>query len=410
MDLAPFIGAVICVTTLVLAFKGKKAIETAPEEYDLDNFEADCASEVTIQLDEVETDDGTEDMLTPQLTESYLTLENYVGQTRNVEYLLNHVRKSKATDKPLPHIVLWGSGGLGKSTLLKAAADHMGGRFFELVPANLKTSKELFGVFFRKECPACHHYNPYSTNRCLECRESISIYFTPRCSLKNKDIVFFEECHGLREDIEEAMYSLMQDGYMMVRYNGIDQKVTFPNITIAGATTQLGQLKKPFRDRFKLQLKLEHYTQDEMKQIIKMYAESRGLTIDESGLEILARISHGVPRVAKNRLGDAETLSNDITTDEIQTVMRLLRLDENGLDDTHHKGMRHILARMKVSKNGGAGSASIASSLGVPKIVWEELFEPALLYQDMIFMGSRGRRLTSKALEVYYATEKSEVK
>lgn len=350
------------------------------------------------------------DYMKPQLTESYLTLKNYVGQNRSIEYLRGHIRKAKENETPLPHIVLWGNGGLGKSTLIKATAHEMGGRFFELIPANLKSTKELFGILFKKECPSCDYPNPFSSNRCLRCKEAINIFFTPVCQLQEYDVIFLEECHGLKDDIEEAMYSLMQDGYIMVRYNGVDQKISLPNITIAGATTQLGDLKKPFRDRFRLNIKLEPYTNEQIKIITKMYVENQKLQITENGLDLIAKISHGTPRIAKKYVIDGATISSKITSDAIRKIMSLLGVDEYGLDYTHIAGMKHILERMKAMKNGGAGSAAIASSLGIPKAVWEALYEPALIYQDMIFMGSRGRRLTDKAIDTYFSTEKHEIR
>lgn len=349
-------------------------------------------------------------ILKPKLTESYLTLENYIGQTNSIEYLQLAIKSAKKKNKPLKHTLLWGGGGLGKSTLMKAIAHEMGGRFFELVPANLRSAKELFGILFDKICPSCQHNNPFSATKCLYCKTDIKIFFTPECKLEEFDILFIEECHGLKEEIEEALYSLMQDGYLMLRFNGVDQRVDFPQITIGGATTQLGHLNKPFRDRFKLKLELEPYTENEMKIIVKMYAEHTELQINEVALVLVANISHGTPRIAKNRVDDAATISSVITTSSIKRIMKLLNLDENGLDRNHHKGMRHIIERMKIAKNGGAGSASIASSVGIPRAVWEDMYEPGLLYQDLIFMGSRGRRLTSKALDMYFAAEKSEVK
>jgi len=368
------------------------------------------AKEAPAVISEVEVVNNEPDYMKPKLTETYLTLKNYIGQEKSVEYLKGHIKKSKENNVPLPHVVLWGNGGLGKSTLIKATAHEMGGRFFELIPANLKNTKDLFGVLFKKECPVCEYHNPFSSTKCLSCKEPISIFFEPICQLQDDDVVFLEECHGLKDEIEEAMYSLMQDSYIMVRYNGVDQKVDLPKVTIAGATTQLGDLRKPFRDRFRLNIKLEPYNNDQIKQIIKMYVANQKLSITENGLDLIAKISHGTPRIAKKYVIDGATINSEISKESIETIMKLLGVDEFGLDYTHIKGMKHILERMKAMKNGGAGSTTIASSLGIPKAVWETLYEPALLYQDMIFMGSRGRRLTDKAVDHYFATEKGNIR
>jgi Holliday junction DNA helicase RuvB len=342
------------------------------------------------------------DILTPKLTEDYLTFENYIGQQQAIEYLSGHIRLAQEKQEPLPHILLWGNGGLGKSTLVKAIAHHLGGRYLELVPANMRNSKELFGVFLKKACPRCGRENPFSCSKCLYCKEAINVYFTPVCTLQENDIVFLEECHGLKEEIEEALYSVMQDGYLVVRYNGVDQAVNFPKITIAGATTKLGDLNKPFRDRFKISIQLTPYTTVEIKQISKIYATKKNLTITEEALEILSKISYGIPRMAKKYVDDASTLSSMIEAKHLNKILSLLNVDYNGLDTVHKIGMKHILERMKTRKNGGAGTTSIATACGVPKAVWEEVYEPPLVYHEFIFMGSNGRRLTEKALKEYF--------
>lgn len=351
-----------------------------------------------------------EDILEAKLTEDYLGLDNYIGQKLGIQYLKGHINKSKRIGKPLPHIILWGTGGLGKSTLVKAVAQCMGGRFIELIPANLKNTKELFNRFFKKTCPHCSFNNPFSTNRCLACKKDVSIYFTPQMQLKKGDIIFLEECHSLKDDIEEAMYSLMQDSYMQLRFNGMDQRVDFPDITIAGATTRLGDLSKPFRDRFKINVKLEPYGTDDIKEIIRMYGEHKGLKFNPEALDVLSQISHGIPRTAKKYVDDVSTLSDDITKDNLKEIMGLLRIDNKGLDVDHHKIMDYILLRMKSVKNGGAGSAAISSAIAIPKAVYEEVYEPPLLYQGLIYQGSKGRRLTDKAIKLYYPTEKANIK
>jgi len=384
---------------ITIALKTGVTVENIFEDIQYDD---DLIEDTPVEYEE-------EDILEAKLTESYLTLDNYIGQENSIEYILGHLRVAKNNDRPLLHTVLWGSGGLGKSTLMKAVAQHMGGRFIELVPANLKTTKELFNRFFKKRCD-CGFSNPFSANKCLGCKQSIVEYFTPDIQLQDKDIIFLEECHGLKEDIEEAMYSLMQDGYMQLRFNGIDQRVNFPKITIAGATTRLGSLNKPFRDRFKLNIKLEPYKIDEIKKITEMYGNHNNLTFDDKALELIAHISHGVPRVAKKYVDDAATIGNHITEKELRQILHLLRVDDNGLDTDHHKVLNYILIRMKAVKNGGAGAAAIASAVAIPKAVYEEVYEPALLYQELIFQGSKGRQLTDKAINKYFPNDKKDIK
>ncbi len=348
--------------------------------------------------------------LKPKLTEPYLTLDNYIGQEKSIIYLKGHIKKAQELNEPLPHIALYGPGGLGKSTLIKAVAHYMGGNFYELVPANLRSIKDLHGSFLNKQC-SCGYLSPFSSKRCLRCKNDIFLYYTPIVMFKTGDFVFLEECHQLKEEIEEAIYSLMQDGYMVIRYNGVDQIVEFPPITIAGATTRFGDLKKPFRDRFKISIHMEYYTLEEMKKIIKKYAEHCNLEIaDDKTLEKISYISHGIPRIGKKYIKDLSTLSSVIDENSLGTICALLNIDDHGLSQWHRNALEYIFERMCSSKNGGAGAASIASSIGLKTEEYTDIYEPALIYKKLIFMASRGRRLTDKAINIYFPDRKEKIK
>lgn len=347
--------------------------------------------------------------LSPKLTESYLTLSNFVGQANKISYLKLHISQVLELEKPLPHLICWGPGGLGKSTLAKAVAAEMGTRFIETIPANLKSVKDLLDTFLMKTCPSCGYISPFSSNRCLNCREPINVYFTPYMSLHERDIIYFEECHRLRVEIEEAMYSLMQDGYMIIRFNGVDQRVEFPPLTVIGATTLLSNLNKPFRDRFKLSVEFEPYTKEEITQIVQRYLQSREAEADLETAALIASLSHGIPRIAKRYCDDSLTLGNTLTVANVKQVMRLLEIDRNGLGKTHKRIMDFIQMRMNSAKNGGAGAKAIATTVGLKEDDYLELFEPGLLYQGYIYQGARGRRLTEKAISTYYEKETQNV-
>lgn len=330
-----------------------------------------------------------------KLTESYLNLENYIGQRKNIDYLKGYINLAQEKNEPLQHIILWGPGGLGKSTLVKAVAQEMGGEFLEIVPANLRTVKDLYTALTYKQC-ICGYLNPYNTNKCLRCRRDIRLTFNPVAKLKAGTILFLEECHGLKDDIEEAMYSLMQDNYLIVNANGVDQRLDFPKITVAGATTQVGDLNKPFRDRFKLSIKLEPYSEDDLFRIVKMFCEHKGYEADEEALRQIAKLSYGIPRIAKKYVMDAVSRGLPITKRNVEEILDILDIDENGLDKHHRAILDYI------HKRGQAGQMAIASSSGLGKNVYIEVYEPALLYKDYIYQGARGRMITEKAKEQYF--------
>lgn len=334
--------------------------------------------------------------LTAKLTESYLTLDNYVGQRKVIDYLKGHIKRAKRTNAPLPHTVLWGSGGLGKSTLMKAAAHEMGGRFIEVVPANLRSINDLFGLFFAKKCGNCGNLSHFSSKKCLICKGELVVNYYPEILMDKFDVLFFEEVHGLKADIEEALYSLMQEGYIMLRYQGIDQPVEFPPITIGGATTLLGSLSKPFRDRFKLDLHLEPYSDTEICQIVGTYCAHKNIIITKTATEQIAKFSYGTPRLAKRLVDDAITRGDIISKTEIDDISFLKDLDENGLTKIHRDILKYVHIR------NFAGATAIANSVGVHPNAYIELYEPGLLHKELIMQGSRGRTLTLKARNVYF--------
>lgn len=337
----------------------------------------------------------------PNLTEDYLFFSNFVGQEKSIEYIKGHIEKAKSEFKPLPHIILWGSGGLGKSTLIKAVATEMGGKFIEVVPAGLRNINDLYSILFVKECIYCGDTNHYSVNKCLTCKNPIKISFIPLVLLKDYDILFLEECHGLKDEIEEAMYSLMQDGYIILRYMGEDRKVFLPKITVAGATTKIGDLNKPFRDRFKISVFLTPYTEKDLSLIIENYCNHKNISITQEAIILIAKVANGIPRIAKKYILDSSTRGSIITEIEVNQILALLKVDKNGLEEIHREILNYIHVRT-TNKNYGAGALAIAQSVGISQQIYLEVYEPVLLFKGYIHFGNRGRILTDKALKDYF--------
>jgi Holliday junction resolvasome RuvABC ATP-dependent DNA helicase subunit len=143
-----------------------------------------------------------------------------------------------------------------------------------------------------------------------------------------------------------------------------------------------------------------------MKIIITQYVMHKNYSITDDALELVAKISHGIPRIAKKYIIDAMTiLSGDdtmITLVQINKILTLLNVNEDGLNELHIAGMGVIYKRMLASKNGGAGVNSVASAVGVPVEIWEEVYEPSLVYLGYLEYGSRGRRISETAIRKYF--------
>lgn len=308
-------------------------------------------------------DKAIEGSLRPQL------LQDYIGQKKAKENLKVYIDAAKMRGEPLDHVLLFGPPGLGKTTLAGIIANEMGVNFKTTAGPSIEKTGDIVSILSK---------------------------------LQEGDVLFIDEIHRLNRQIEEQLYSAMEDFYVdIIIGKGASAKsirLDLPRFTLVGATTRAGMLTAPLRDRFGVVSRLEFYTVEELEHIIKRSAEVLGVEIDPEGATELARRSRGTPRLANRllkRMRDFAQIKYDgrITIDVADYALDLLEVDRLGLDNID----RAILKTM-IDKFGGGpvGIESVATTIGEDAGTVEEVYEPYLVQTGLIARTPRGRIVTKE--------------
>jgi len=305
-----------------------------------------------------------------------LYLSEYVGQERLKNNLSIYITAAKNRNETLDHILLYGPPGLGKTTLANIIANEMSGNI-----------KSISG-------PTLKHIN-----------EIITVLST----IQPGDILFIDEIHEIPLPIEEILYSAMEDFIIsiVVGKEMSAKKIDIPiaPFTLIGATTRIGDLSKPFLDRFGIKLALNMYTLAEIEEIISRSAKILNCCLSREAKEVIANNSRGTPRIANlilRRIRDHSSYYKKEVVDADFVFKTLKRIDINhlGLESNDIK----YLKTLKEYFNGGpVGVSSLASALSENEKTVIYLIEPFLLQLGFIIKKTCGRVLTEKG-ELYYNT------
>ncbi|MBQ2880596.1 MAG: Holliday junction branch migration DNA helicase RuvB [Anaerotignum sp.] len=300
------------------------------------------------------------------------TLDTYIGQESVKENMRVFIEAAKQRGEALDHVLLYGPPGLGKTTLSNIIANEMG--------VNIKTTSG----------PAIER--PGDMAAVLN-------------SLNEGDILFIDEIHRLNRMIEEILYPAMEDfviDIMIGKGPGARSvRLDLPKFTLVGATTRIGLLTAPLRDRFGVVQRLEPYDVNNLKIIIRRSAEVLNVEIDEKGAEEIARRSRGTPRLANRmlkRVRDfAQVRYDGVITEEVaKFALDLLDIDKVGLDQIDRK----MLLTM-IEKFGGkpVGLDTLAASINEDANTIEDVYEPYLMQLGYIQRTPRGRVVTKLGYE-----------
>ena len=295
------------------------------------------------------------------------TLESYIGQESVKENMRVFIEAAKQRKEALDHVLLYGPPGLGKTTLSNIIANEM--------DENIKTTSG----------PAIER--PGDMAAVLN-------------SLNEGDILFIDEIHRLNRMIEEILYPAMEDfviDIMIGKGPGARSvRLDLPRFTLIGATTRIGLLTAPLRDRFGVVQRLEPYSVENLKIILKRSAAVLQVEMEEGGAEEIARRSRGTPRLANRmlkRVRDfAQVRYDGVITEEVaRFALDLLDIDKVGLDQTDRK---MLLTMIEKFGGGPVGLDTLAASINEESETIEDVYEPYLLQLGYIQRTPRGRVVT----------------
>ncbi|WP_212903356.1 Holliday junction branch migration DNA helicase RuvB [Clostridium polyendosporum] len=312
----------------------------------------------------LEEDLGQEYSLRPQ------RLSEYIGQDKVKERLNIFIQAAKNRNESLDHVLLYGPPGLGKTTLANIIAKEMKG--------NLKITSG----------PA------------IERAGDLAAILT---TLSDNDVLFIDEIHRLNRSVEEILYPAMEDYALdIVIGKGAAAKsirIDLPKFTLIGATTRVGMLTSPLRDRFGVLCSMEYYTNTELKEIIVRSSAILGCDATEEGAYEVAKRSRGTPRIANRllkRVRDySEVKGNSVINYETaKAALELLEVDSEGFDRIDNKILEAIIDNF----NGGpVGIETLSYFIGEELDTIEDVYEPYLLQRGFVVRTSRGRMATDKA-------------
>jgi Holliday junction DNA helicase RuvB len=292
------------------------------------------------------------------------SLKEFIGQNKLKEQLDIFIRAAKSRGEPLDHILFYGPPGLGKTTLSFLLSKEMGSNIRITSGPALTRAGDLASIL---------------------------------TSMKKGDLLFIDEIHRLNKIVEETLYSAMEDFALdIVLGKGPSAKSVRLNLekfTIVGATTRIGLIGGPMRDRFGYVQQIDFYEDNNLEEIVIRTADVLGCKIERDAARIIAKRSRGTPRIANRllrRVRDYADLNNDglITVQEAAEALDMLGVDEMGLSEADRKYLEVV---RKQYGGGPVGVENIAAALTEDVGTITEVYEPFLMKKGLIKRTPRGR-------------------
>ena len=312
--------------------------------------------------------------------------DDFIGQEETIENLKIYIQAANKRGESLDHVLLFGPPGLGKTTLAGIIAKEMNVNIKNSSGPVLDRPGDLAGIL---------------TN------------------LAKQDVFFIDEIHRLSSVVEEYLYSAMEDFTIDIMLDkgpsARSVQLTLNPFTLVGATTRLGNLTSPMRDRFGVLFRLDFYSEKDLMKIIIRSAKILDIKVDKKGANEIARRSRGTPRIANRilrRARDFAQIKSDgiINLNVAKDALTRLGIDKNGLDDMD----RRILKALVEKFNGGpVGLESLGVAISEDARTIEEVYEPYLIKEGFIQRTSRGRKALEKTflyLNVQKPNDNNQVK
>lgn len=300
-------------------------------------------------------------------------LDEFIGQARVINKLSMFIKAAKARGEPLDHTLFCGPPGLGKTTLAGVVAHEMGGELKTTTGPAISRTGDLAAIL---------------------------------SSLKPKDVFFIDEIHRLSPQVEEVLYSAMEDFFLNIIIGkgpmARSIRLTLPKFTLIGATTKPTLLSAPLRGRFGIIEQLEYYSVDELTEIVIRGASVLSIAIEEreAALEIAKR-SRGTPRVALRLLKRVRDIAEAQKKERVdlriaKRALDILGIDDEGIDEQER---RLLSVLIELFGGGPVGLSTLAAAMSEEERTVEEIYEPFLLRNGLLERTKVGRIATKKAYE-----------
>ena len=299
-------------------------------------------------------------------------LREFIGQSKAKEQLEIALEAAKSRGEALDHVLLFGPPGLGKTTLATIIANELGVGFQQTSGPALEKQGDLTAIL---------------TN------------------LRERQVLFLDEIHRLQPVLEEKLYTALEDYKLdiIIGQGPAARTHVLPisPFTFVAATTRPGLLSSPLRSRFGILLRLEFYTDDELRFIVERSAEVLGVTIDHDGAAEIAMRSRGTPRIANRLLRRVRDYAQvraggAIHRESAQAALAMLEVDAHGFDELDRRLLRTIIDKYD---GGPVGLNTLAAALGEEEDALEEVYEPFLMQIGFLNRTPRGRVVTRLAYE-----------
>jgi len=301
-------------------------------------------------------------------------LAEFTGQAKLKENLSIAIEAARQRGEAMDHVLLYGPPGLGKTTLAQLVSQELDVAFDQTSGPILQKKLDLTGIL---------------------------------SNVRARQIFFIDEIHRLLPDVEEMLYSALEDFRVDILVGtgpgARTHSLTVPKFTAVGATTRQGLVSAPLRGRFGLVLRLDHYGEDDLASIVRRSSAILGVEVEPGADREIARRSRGTPRIANRllrRVRDyAQVRASGTVTGEVAvTALDLLDVDRYGLDEIDQKIMLTVCDKYS---GGPVGVNTIAASIDEEPATIEEMYEPYLIQLGFLDRTPRGRMATDRAFEYF---------